>query len=88
MDEEHNRISHRLSAIEENHKVLNTLSASTEKLALNMEYMANEQERQGKRLEKLEGAPMETARQVKQAVITALVGGVIGAVVTAVLAIV
>lgn len=44
--------------------------------------------KQGVRLEILEKVPAETNRQVKQAIITALVGGIVGACLTAILTII
>ena len=47
--------------------------------------MIEEIKKQGERLEKLENEPVETYNQVKQSIITAAVGTVVGAAVTAIL---
>ena len=44
-----------------------------------------EQKKQGERLEKLEQEPLETGKQIKQAIIQTIVGTVVGAVVTAII---
>ena len=54
------------------------LVTSVEKLALNMEIMAKEQQEQGKRLETLEARDGEMWRKVVGYIVTAIVGGVIG----------
>ena len=54
------------------------LVTSVEKLALNMEIMAKEQQEQGKRLETLEARDGEMWRMVVVYIVTAIVGGVIG----------
>ena len=55
---------------------------SVEKLANNMEIMANEQAKQGERLEALEGRDGEMWRTVVKYVLTAALGLVIGLVAT------
>ena len=58
------------------------LTVSVEKLANNMESMANEQAKQGERLEALEGRDGEMWRTVVKYVLTAALGLVIGLVAT------
>lgn len=50
-----------------------------------MENMLEEQKKQGERLEKLEKEPVETGKQIKNAVITAVVSTVVGALIAALL---
>ena len=57
---------------------MGALSTSVEKLALSMESMVKEQEKQGKRLEVLEGRDGEMWRKVVGYIITAVIGIVIG----------
>lgn len=84
-DAENERQNRRISLLEEQFQKLNSLTVAVEKMATNMENMLTEQKRQGKRLEELEKEPAETNKQIKQAIITAVVGTIVGAAVTAVL---
>ena len=72
------RQNKRLDNLEENAKLL----SSIEKLAANMEHMAKEQEKQGKRLETLEKRDGEMWRKVVGYIITAVIGVVVGFVFT------
>lgn len=80
-------LKHRAKDLEAEFKVINELALSVNRLAISMENMLQELNRQGDRLEELEKAPAETGKQVKQAIITALVGGIVGAFATAILTI-
>lgn len=82
-DHEINSLKHRVKDLEVESKVIQELAISINKMAVSMENMLEEQKRQGARLEALEKVPVETNRQVKAAIITALVGGVVGSFVTA-----
>ena len=87
-DHEINSLKHRVKELEVESKVIQELAISINKMAVSMENMLEEQKRQGARLEALEKVPVETNRQVKAAIITALVGGVVGSFVTALLTII
>lgn len=80
-------LKHRAKDLEAEFKVINELALSVNKMAVSMENMLQELNRQGERLGELEKIPLETNKQVKQAIITALVGGIVGAFVTAILTI-
>ncbi len=82
LDDENKRQDKRISELEENVKELSALTASIERLAVNMESMVREQEKQGKRLEALESRDGEMWRKVVGYVVTAVVGLVIGFVLT------
>lgn len=82
MEEEHKRQDKRLELLEETVKRLDTLSASVEKLAVNMENMLKEQVRQGKRLEKLESRDGELWRGAVAYGASAVAGILIGYVFT------
>ena len=85
----HNEIEslkHRMKKCEEQTGLLNRLVNSTDKLALNMEYMAKEQqkqgerlEKQGERLEKLEHEPAEDFKHYKKVIIGCIITGVLSA---------
>lgn len=78
MEDEHHRINHRVSTLEEEVREIGTLTASVEKLATSMESMLKNQEKQSKRLDVLEGRDGEMWRKVVGYVITAVVGIVVG----------
>lgn len=85
IDAENGRQNKRLDLLEKNVAQINSLTVSVEKMALNMENMLEVLEKQGKRLEALEKEPVETGKQIKSAIITTVVGTVIGAAVTAII---
>ena len=78
MEEEHNRQNTRLSLLEKGLDEVRSLTATIERLAVSMENMAKEQERQGERLETLEGRDGERWRNVMGFAITTVVGAVLG----------
>ena len=80
-DEQH-RQNRRIELLEEAVKQNTALTVSVEKLANNMKNMANEQIKQGERLEALEGRDGEMWRTVVKYVLTAALGLVIGLVAT------
>lgn len=80
-------LKHRVKDLETGSQVIQSLTISINKMAVSMENMLTEQKKQGARLEVLERVPMETNKQVKAAIITALVGGIVGAVLTTIITI-
>lgn len=78
MEDEHRRMNHRLESVEEAVKENQSLTVSVGKLATNMEHMAIEQKKQGDRLEKLEKLPADRWEKVINAIMTAIIGGVVG----------
>lgn len=80
MQEEEHRQNRRIELLEESVKQNTALTLSVEKLANNMENMANEQMRQGKRLEALERRDGDMWRTVVKYVLTTILGLVIGVV--------
>lgn len=81
-------LKHRVKDLEEVSKALQELAISVNKMAVSMENMMGELQKQGTRLEVLEKVPVENNKQIKSAVITALTGGIVGAVLTAILSII
>ena len=79
MEEEHRRQDKRLELLEENVQKIGALTTAVEKLALSIESMVKEQERQGERLETLESRDGEMWRKVVGYVISAITGVIIGA---------
>lgn len=76
--EENARQDKRISLLEDSIRQTGALTASVERLATNMENMAKEQEKQGKRLETLEGRDGEMWRKIVGYCVTAIIGIVIG----------
>ena len=86
--EEIGSLKHRMDGVEEAMEAQVSLARSVDKLATNMEYMCKEQVSQGKRLERLEQAPVEDFKHYKRAIVTTLTGTLLGAVIGALLALV
>jgi TolA-binding protein len=82
IEEENHRQNRRIELLEENVRQFGALTTSVEKLASNMESMVKEQEKQGKRLEVLEGRDGEMWRKVVGYLITAIIGILVGYVFT------
>lgn len=78
LEEENRRQDKRIELLEDNMRELNQLTTSVGKLAASVESMVKEQEKQGKRLETLEGRDGELWRKVVGYVVTAVVGIVLG----------
>lgn len=77
MEDEHKRISHRLTDLEETVRQIGALTASVEKLALSVESMAKTQTKQGERLEELEDRDGEMWRKVSGYVLTTIIGAIL-----------
>ena len=81
-DEENQRQNERLKILEETVKEIKDLTISVKGLAENMKSMLQEQEMQGQRLSKLENKSVEKWQKVLstigKAIITTLVGGLVG----------
>lgn len=82
LEEQNQRQDKRISLLEESVRQIGALTTSVEKLALSMESMAEEQERQGERMEVLEGRDGEMWRKVVGYIATAVIGIVLGFVFT------
>lgn len=78
-------LKHRVKSLEAEGDTIQRLTVSINKMAVNMEHMLDEQRQQGERLAALEKVPVETNRAVRNAIITALAGGTVGAILTAVI---
>lgn len=78
LEEENKRQDARIGILEDSVQQIGALATSVEKLALSMQSMLKEQEKQGKRLEVLEGSDGEKWRKVMDYIATAIVGVVLG----------
>lgn len=77
MEEEHVRINHRISNLEESVAEINKLAISVERLTLSVQAMVEEQKKQGNRLETLEGRDGAMWRAVVSHIVMAVVGAVV-----------
>lgn len=87
----HNEIEslkHRMKKCEEQQSLLNRLVSSTDKLAINMEYMAKEQKEQGERLARLEHEPAEDFKHYKRLIVGCIITGILSCLLGAVLALI
>lgn len=82
LEDENKRQDRRIELLEENVREMGALTTSVEKLAQSMECMVKEQEKQGKRLEVLEGRDGEMWRKVVGYIATAVIGIILGFVFT------
>lgn len=78
IEEENKRQDHRLELLEHTVQQISDLTTSVEKLAISMEGMLREQEKQGTRLETLEDRDGAMWRKVVGYAVTAVVGIVVG----------
>ena len=78
MEEEHDRQNKRISSLEDAFQKFSALTISVEKLALNMENMVKEMEKQGERLEILESRDGEMWRKATGYIVTTVIGIVVG----------
>lgn len=78
MQDEHIRLSKRITELKEVTQQINDLAISTQKLAVNMENMLKNQEEQEKRISEMEERDGVMWRQVLGYITTAIIGIVIG----------
>ena len=76
-------LKERVRDLEAQNMVIQDLAISVNRMAVSLENMLKEINKQGKRLTVLENVPVETGKTIRSAIITALVGGIVGAFVTA-----
>lgn len=87
-EQEIKSLKHRMNDHDEKDKTLTELTTSVKTLAVNMEYMAKEQQQQGERLERLEHEPSENYKYYKRLIIGCVFTTIVGAIVGAILALV
>lgn len=78
MEDEHKRLSKRITETSEEIKEIGKIANAVNKLAINMEMMLKEQQEQGERLSALESRDGEKWRKVVEYAITVVVGAVLG----------
>lgn len=74
IDEENDRQNHRISILETGQAQINELVASVKVLAVNMETMSKELQKQGDRLTEIEGKPAKRWETVVACIITGILG--------------
>lgn len=74
-DKEIGSLKHRMTDVEEQNKTINNLVVSVKELAINMQNMLHEQQNISNRITELENKPAK----YWQAVVTALIGTAVGA---------
>lgn len=74
MEHEHDVQSKRITALEKAVDSINQITVNVERLAISMENMTKELERQGKRLDVIE----ETPKKRWESIVAALVAGIVG----------
>ncbi len=76
-------LKRRVGELEDGQKEIRAIAAAVDRLAINMQYMVEEQKKQGEHLATLEGEPTRRARYwiryILGAIVTALVGLAVGA---------
>jgi len=85
LEDEDNRQNRRLQILEDDMKNLQSLTVSVEKMAVNIEAMVKEQQKQGDRLSKLEMEPAERWNNMKRTIFTSIVSTIGGALATAII---
>lgn len=83
--DEDRRQNRRLEVLEQSMESQKKIAISVEKLAVNMEQMLKEQEKQGKRLDKLESAPAEQWSSMKRTIFNTIIGAGAGAFATGII---
>lgn len=81
-------LHHRVKNVEQKQEALLELATSVKELSINMKYMVEEQQRQGERLEALEKAPADEAKYIRRQIIGAIISALIGAGIGALLALI
>lgn len=85
MNDEHERQNKRISKLEEDSKQIGSLVVSVERMAVHMENMIKNQNRLELKVDKIEALPAETSKQWRNAVISTIVGGGLGAVIASII---
>lgn len=80
--DEDDRQNKRIAAIEEDTKAIHKLTASIEKLVVQMQDMLAEQKEQGERIRHLEEEPGDAWRAAKKKALDTVIGIVVGALAT------
>lgn len=77
-EQEIGSLKHRMSDVERLNKTIQSISASTEKLAYNMESMLEEQKSMRERLDALEKIPSIRYNEIRKITVTAIISSIAG----------
>lgn len=77
IDEENDRQNHRLSILETGQAQINELVSSVKVLAVNMETMSKELQKQGERLAEIESKPAKRWETIVACILTGILGYVL-----------
>lgn len=80
--DEDKRQNRRLDELERVTKTLQEITSSVQELALNMKHMAEEQAKQGQKLDQLEKAPLDNLKAAEATAQSTIVGIIVGALAT------
>jgi len=75
----------RLEKVENKQEAIMEIAKNVEKLAVNMEYMANEQKDIKNRITKIEQEPVEESKYYKRTIVSCIITAILGGVLTALL---
>ena len=78
VDDENARQNHRISNLEKAKEQVQNITSAIERLATNMEHMAEEQKDQGNRLKALESKDGEMWRKITSYTLTAIISIILG----------
>ena len=81
-------LKERMTKVEENANVMIELCKNVEKMAINMEHMAQEQKEIKERVTKIENEPAEEYRHIRRTIITSIVTAIVGAILGALIALI
>lgn len=74
IEDENTRQNHRISALEKAVESITTITVNLERLAISVENMTKELEKQGRRLEDIENTPKKRWETIIAAILAGLVG--------------
>ncbi len=80
--DEDRRQNHRLDELEQVIKSMQEITNSVQELAINMKHMAEEQIKQGEKLDQLEKSPVESFKAAKRTALSTIIGIIAGAATT------
>ena len=78
MEEEHNRVNHRLADLEEDKKERRDLIIAVNKLADNMDQMRRDVKDMGEKIQEIESRDGEKWRSAEWLVVTGFIAGIVG----------
>lgn len=83
--DEDKRQNNRIDELERVTKALQDITCSVQELAINMKHMAEEQAKQGQKLDQLENAPLDNLKAAKTSAVSTVVGIIVGALATGII---